>query len=196
MIHCYSIREALALDPHDESPDVQAHVAICLACAAYHRRHETLDVALRAEIHWEAPLDLTASLLKLAALPLDALPEPKVYEPVLLPTMSVEAARSPLRMWQTVAIYSVVALAMAGSALLFWQLFGMLFGQIDMESLIAQVTAMPQTFLRQMTQLSPQSAYVVDFVLRVRDQLLWLLLAAIVWVAMDKFDLRRQARRA
>ena len=60
---CQDIREMLALDPTIADADVQAHVDACAGCARYRRQHHIIDVALRAELRWEAPETLTTRLL-------------------------------------------------------------------------------------------------------------------------------------
>ena len=66
---CNDIRELLALDPKSEDTLVQAHLGECEACMMYRRRHQTLDVVLRAEMRWEAPAALTSQLLALVNAP-------------------------------------------------------------------------------------------------------------------------------
>ena len=60
---CHDIREMLALDPTIADADVQAHLDTCGGCAPYYRQNHTINVVLRAELHWEAPETLTARLL-------------------------------------------------------------------------------------------------------------------------------------
>ena len=52
---CHEIREMLALDQAITDADVQAHVDACPSCAHYHRRRQTIDVMLRAELRWQRP---------------------------------------------------------------------------------------------------------------------------------------------
>jgi len=64
---CHDIREMLALDQAITDADVQAHVDACPSCAHYHRRRQTIDVMLRAELRWQAPETLTDRLLAIGS---------------------------------------------------------------------------------------------------------------------------------
>ena len=78
---------------------------------------------------------------------------------------------------------------MALSLLIAVQLVGALADQVSISAAITQLLALPGQGLSYLTQELPQSRFVLDFLLRVRDQLMWLLLVAVLWAALDKWNI-------
>ena len=78
---------------------------------------------------------------------------------------------------------------MALSLLIAVQLVGALADQVSISAAITQLLALPGQGLSYLTQALPQSRFVLDFILRVRDQLMWLLLVAVLWAALDKWNI-------
>jgi anti-sigma factor RsiW len=179
---CNMARDYLALDPSGDDAAVQEHIAQCAACAAYGRQHKALDVVLRAEIRWEAPAALSARLLALAEMPPAAIAQ-------------LSALRPRPASWYTTLIYALTALAIGFSLAMGWRLIGMLAGQIALQDLFIQVLGGPAQALTQVTTTLPETRYLIDFFLRVRDQLLWLLLAAVVWAVLDRWTPQIDSRR-
>ena len=174
-MECNSVRDLLALDPKTEDDLVQAHLGECEPCAAYRRQHQTLDVVLRAEMRWEAPAALTAQLLALVGTPaVVAQPAP---------------ARARPRGWYVTAVYGLTAAVVALSLLIAVQLVGALADQVSLGAAITQLLALPGQGLLYLTQAIPQSRFVLDFMQRVYEQLLWLLLVAVLWAALDKWSI-------
>jgi hypothetical protein len=178
---CNDVRELLALDPKSEDAIVQAHIGECEACTIYRRQHQTLDVVLRAEMRWEAPAALTAQLLALVNAPATALARPD--QPATLP------APARPRGWYVTAVYGLTAAVIALSLLIAVQLIGALTDQVSIGAAITQLMALPGQGLSYLTQTLPQSRYLIDFFLKVRDQLVWLLLIAVLWAALDKWNI-------
>jgi hypothetical protein len=176
---CNDIRELLALDPKSEDAMVHAHLGECEACAIYRRQHQTLDVVLRAEMRWEAPAALTAQLLALASAPAVAAQKVMPQAPVF----------SRPRGWYITAVYGLTAAVVALSLLIAVQLVGALTDQVSIGAAITQLLALPGQGLSYLTQTLPQSRFLIDFLLRVRDQLMWLLLVAVLWAALDKWNI-------
>ena len=175
---CNDVRDLLALDPKSEDTLVHAHLGECEICASYRRQHQTLDVVLRAEMRWEAPAALTAQLLALVSAPaLAVLQAPQV--PV----------RARPRGWYVTAVYVLTTAVVALSLLIAVQLVGALADQFSISAAITQLLALPGQGLSYLTQALPQSRFVLDFILRVRDQLMWLLLVAVLWAALDKWNI-------
>lgn len=178
---CTTIRAALALDPTSTDAALASHVATCTSCAAYARRHAALDRALGTELRWEAPPDLTSALLSLA------------FTPAML-----GGAAHPKR-WHVVLAYMVTAVSIALSVLIGWQVVMLLAANFDLQAQFTQLMALPGHWLSQLTQSMPESRYVVDFLLRARTQLVWLLLVALVWAVLDtwnpQFNVRLRRRQ-
>ncbi|MEO7909741.1 MAG: anti-sigma factor [Roseiflexaceae bacterium] len=177
---CNDVRDLLALDPTSEETLVHAHLGECEPCAIYRRQHQTLDVVLRAEMRWEAPAALTAQLIALVN---------------NAPAISIQqvAHQLPMRArprgWYVTAVYVLTAAVVALSLLIAVQLIGALADQISIGAVITQLLALPGQGLSYLTQELPQSRFVLDFILRVRDQLMWLLLVAVLWAALDKWNI-------
>ncbi|GAB4194412.1 MAG: hypothetical protein OHK0022_10390 [Roseiflexaceae bacterium] len=178
---CNIVRDELALDPASKDGAVRDHLAQCPACAAYQRRHGTLDTVLRAEIRWEAPSQLTDRLLLLAA----ALP--------LSPHAPLPKARP--KGWHVTLAYVVTALLIGLSLLVAWNIFSLVVGEIALQGLLAQIQALPALLMAELTRALPESRFVVAFFLYVHDKLLWLLLAAVLWAVLDKWSPQISFRR-
>ena len=173
---CDDVRDQIALQPTIEDQDVQAHVEGCLGCARYRRQHHALDVVLRAEMRWEAPEALTARLLAIAA------------APELVPVRRPAMARPRPQAWYVTTVYALTLAAVAVSLLIGWQLASLLLAQVPIGAAITQLLALPGQGLAYLTQTLPESRVAIDFMMRVRTQLMWLLLVAVLWVALDKWN--------
>jgi len=176
---CNDIRDLLALDPKSEDALVHAHLGECELCASYRRQHQTLDVVLRAEMRWEAPAALTAQLLALVNTPVLAVPQ-------AVPQIHI---RERPRGWYVTAVYGLTITVVALSLLIAVQLIGALADQVSLSAAITQLMALPAQGLAYVTQELPQSRFVLDFILRIRDQMMWLLLVAVLWAGLDKWNI-------
>ncbi len=171
---CNAVRDELAVDPASEDGAVRAHLAQCPACAAYQRRHDTLDTMLRTEIRWEAPAQLTDRLLLLAA---------------ALPLASAAPLPRPRpKGWHVTLAYVLTALLIGLSLAVAWNVFSLLAGELAVQGLLAQIQALPAQLMAELTRALPESRFVVAFFLYVHDKLLWLLLAAVLWAVLDRFS--------
>jgi hypothetical protein len=173
MLTCDQAREALALEPTSADQALIEHVAECAPCSAYGRRSQALDTVLRAELRWEVPADLTARLLNIAITP--AL----VYPPPPQPSRRV-----------VTLVYILAVAIVAVSLAVVLQFMGILASQLGVADALTELFAMPSRVIQQLTQSLPESRYALDLLLRVRDQLVWLLLLAIVWVGLDRWSPR------
>jgi hypothetical protein len=171
MFTCDAARDMLALEPTSTNPTLLNHLDDCPTCAAYGRRSQTLDVLLRAELRWEAPTTLTAQLLALAA---------------TAPALPPLPAR-PNR-WYVSLIYALTVAVVAISLAVAWQLLSSIALQLGVVDVFTQLLALPGSVLQQITHIMPESRYAIELFTRVRDQLIWLLLVAIVWAALDRWN--------
>ena len=183
---CNDIRDLLALDPKSEDALVHAHLGECDLCTAYRRQHQTLDVVLRAEMRWEAPAALTAQLLALVNAPAVGVQSALPQLPMRAESRRMEGRP---RGWYVTAVYGLTAAVMMLSLLIAVQFVGALADQVSISAAITQLLALPGQGLSYLTQALPQSRFVLDFILRVRDQLMWLLLVAVLWAALDKWNI-------
>lgn len=173
MTLCDEIRNELALHPTTNDPEIQSHLEQCDVCAAYARRHETLNTMLQVEMRWQSPPALTEHLLTLVAA------APVMHEAVLW------APYSRPKRWHVTLFYLLTIILVGISTAMAWQLFGFVIAEMGVQDILVQLIAVPAQWLTQLTQTLPESRYLIDFFLRVRDQLVWLLLAAVLWAALD-----------
>lgn len=172
MVTCDAARDELALDPTTQNAAVQSHVQTCIACAAYYRRHVALDEVIRTELHWDVPADLTARLLAITRTPA---------------AFAAPVALRPKR-WHVALAYLAATVSIVLSLLIGWQLVSLVAAQFDFQVVITNVMAFPGEALAWLTQALPESRYAVDFFLHARSQLVWLLLVALVWAMLDKWN--------
>jgi hypothetical protein len=182
MIDCDAARELLALEPTSEDAALQSHLAECERCERYRRPYQALDVALRAELQWQAPAALTAHLLALAA-----------SGPAALTAAPLPRPR-PKR-WYVTTVYLLTAAAIGLSLMIAWQFIGLLAAQIGFGDALGQLLAALSQGFEQFTQLLPVSHSTVTLLLKAREQLLWLLLVAVLWAVVDKWNPQFSLRR-
>jgi MFS family permease len=183
MIDCNEARELLALEPTSDDETLQAHLVSCTRCAHYRRQHQMLDTVLPSALRWQAPDALTAHLLALAAAGPAALMAPQLV-----------ARRGPKR-WYVTIVYLLTAAAIGLSLVIAWQFLALLVAQIGLGAALAQMLAAPSQGLDQLMRLLPVSQGEIDFVLKLREQLMWLLLAAVLWAIVDKWNPQFSLRR-
>jgi hypothetical protein len=179
MIECNEVRELLAVEPTSEDEALQSHLAQCERCARYRRPQQALNAVLRAELQWQVPAALTAQLLALAATGPAAL----------------TIARPQPKRWYVVVVYLLTATAIGLSLAVAWQFFGLFAAQIGLSSVFEQALAVPGQWLDQIAQTLPVSPAAIQFLLKAREQLLWLLLVAVLWAVVDKWNPQFSLRR-
>jgi hypothetical protein len=139
-----------------------------------------LDALLRAELRWEAPPELTARLLSLV---------PGVP---LLGTLS--ARPQP---WYSTLVLVLTAIAVGLSLAVAWQVYGVLGAELGLTAVFEQLRLAPLIGLQRLYETLPVSRQAVAVLVAVRDQLHWLLLALVLWLALDGWQpqLRRVGNR-
>lgn len=177
MSECRDVRKVLALDPVEDDETLREHLAGCAACAGYRRQHMSLDVVLRAELHWEAPEALTAHLMALA-----------LPAPLGVPAGIQPMVRPRPKGWYVTLVYVLTTMVIVISLAVAWQFFGSFAAQAGLADALTQILAAPARGLNQLTQALPESRYPIAFFLKVRDQLMWLLLVAVFWAVLDKWN--------
>lgn len=170
MMSCDEARALLALHTEQEitDPALRDHLAGCSVCAIYHRRNRVIDATLREELRWETPSVLTAQLMAIALHASHLTPVPRP------------------RRWYIITVYSLTAIVIAVSLAVAWTYGGHVLMQADLTNAFTWVFDTPAQWLAQVIQTQPDSQRVIEFAMRVRDQLLWLLLAAILWALLDR----------
>jgi hypothetical protein len=173
MSTCDLVRALLALDPDSSDSLAADHVVECPMCAAYRLRTQALDAVLRPEMRWEAPAELTNRLLLIAASPWTPVP----------PLMRARPQR-----WYVTLVYVLTLVVLALSLALAWQFALGISSQFGLFDGINELLAVPGWAMQQLTVARPESRYAIDLLLRARDQLMWLLLAAVLWVALERWN--------
>lgn len=134
-----------------------------------------LDALLRQELRWECPPELTARLLN------------------LVPGLAYVPARP--KSWYTMLVLVLTATAVGLSLALAWQLVGALGAEFGFAALLEQLRNAPAVGLDRLFEALPASRQVVAVLVAVRDQLHWLLLAIVLWLALDGWQPRLATRR-
>ena len=134
---------------------------------------DTLDRLLRVELHWEAPPDLTVRLLSLL---------PDAPQPHGLPVRS--ASHSWYRRLMLLLTMAITTLSLA----IAWWVYGAISAELGLTALIEQLRSTPPLLLQQLYLLFPVLRLFVDLLASVQDQLHWLLLAMILWLAADSWQ--------
>ncbi len=176
-MNCDIIRDELAINPATDDAAVQSHLQQCPACEAYRRSHASLDAVLRTEMRWEPPAALTASLLAIAA-----------TAPLTEHASWLPAPRQRPQSWYVTLVYVLTSIAIAVSLMVAWQVVGGLLVQAGVTDVWAWLWNAPSQAMQALVQALPQARIVLAFILDMRDKLLWLLLAAVLWAAFDKWN--------
>jgi hypothetical protein len=138
---------------------------------------DRLDAVLRQELRWEAPPELTLRLLGLipgAPLLAVAPPRPKT--------------------WYSMAVLVLTAMAIGLSLAVAWQVLGTVSAELGFAAVLEQLRHAPALGLQRLYDALPASRQAVALLAAIRDQLHWLLLAIVLWLALDGWQ--PQLRRA
>lgn len=176
MSDCSRVCDQLALQPSNSDADVEQHIAGCQSCASYQRQHQVLDSVLRAELFWEMPPALSQQVLSFVA---------------SLPASGQLVVRPQPKHWYVTTVYMLTLMATALSLLVAWQFLSMLVMQIGLGDALAQLLASPVqgvAYLSEFVYRLPESSYIIALFLRIRDQLMWVMLVAVLWAALDTWS--------
>ncbi len=133
-------------------------------------RDDQLDAILRTELRWDAPPDLTARLLSLV---------PGV---ALLEFVPERAKPKP---WYSMLVLVLTAVAVGLSLAVAWRFYSLVGVELGLEVMFAQLREAPAIGLQRLYEALPASRQGVALLVAVRDQLHWLLLAVVLWLAFD-----------
>ena len=139
---------------------------------------DALDQILRQELRWDVTPLLTAQLLAL-------IPGP----PVLMPTLVRPKS------WYRLLVLVLTAVAIGFSLAMAWQIYSLLGTQLGIEMMLTQIQDAPGAGLQQLYDALPISRQFVGVLVAVRNQLHWLLLAVVLWLALDGWQPRRLSQR-
>lgn len=172
---------------------------------------DALDQALRLELVLQAPPEVTARLLDLvpgasesqrlpAQTPIpapDAAPMP--HQPsrqmVHQTAADPEAAPDTPRTWYTTLVAVLTTLVLGLSLALAWRLYGIVGAELGLVSLWQSVAMLPDMLWTWVyTQLPAARPAAAAFAI-VRDQLHWLFIAVVLWLALDGWSPRVALQR-
>ncbi len=149
---------------------------------------DKLDTVLRAELRWEASAELTSRLLALVP------GAPVLSHSVVQP--AVVRPRPRPQPWYTWLVMVLTAMAIGLSFAVAWQFYSAVGAELGLAAMWSQLQAAPAIGLQRLYETFPVTRYAVALLIGIRDQLHWLLLAAVLWLALDGwspgFALRRQ----
>lgn len=134
---------------------------------------DALDAVLRHELRWEAPAELTARLLSL-------IPG--------APMLVVAPARP--KSWYSMLVLVLTAVALGLSLAVAWQIYSAVGAELGLAAILEQLRYAPMIGLQRLYEALPASRQVVAVFVAVRDQLHWLLLAIVLWLALDGWQPR------
>jgi hypothetical protein len=142
-----------------------------------HEPEDNLDQILRQELRWEVPPTLAAQLLALVP------GAPPVFVP----------ARP--KSWYSMLVLVLTSIAIGLSLAIAWQFYSAVGAELGLGAMLTQLQAAPGIGLQRLYDALPASRQVVTLLGAVRDQLHWLLLAVVLWLALDGWQPRRTNRR-
>lgn len=129
---------------------------------------DRLDALLRHELRWEAPPELTARLLGLIP-----------GAPIL--AMVPQRPKS----WYSMLVLVLTAVAVGLSLAVAWQVSSAVGAELGLSAILEQLRYAPMIGLQRLYEALPASRQAVALLVAVRDQLHWLLLAIVLWLALD-----------
>ena len=132
-----------------------------------------LDSLLRHELRWEAPPELTARLLNL-------IPG--------APALAMAAPRP--KSWYSLVVLVLTAVAIGLSLAVAWQVYSAVGAELGLAAVLEQLRYAPAIGLQRLYEALPASRQAVAVVVAVRDQLHCLLLAIVLWLALDGWQPR------
>lgn len=141
---------------------------------------DSFDALLRQELRWNVPPELAARLLSLVP---------------GAPLLGMALARPRPKSWYSMLVLVLTAVAIGLSLAVAWQVFGVLSAELGLAAALDQLRYAPAIGLQRLYEALPASRQAVSIAVAVRDQLHWLLLAVVLWLALDGWKPRLAPRR-
>jgi hypothetical protein len=136
-----------------------------------------LDSLLRHELRWEVPPELTARLL------------------LMIPGSAPLALVRP-KTWYSGLVAVLTAVAIGLSLAVAWQVYSAVGAELGLAAIFEQLRYAPAIGLQRLYQALPASRQAVALLEVVRAQIHWLLLAVVLWLALDGWQPRLRASAA
>jgi len=141
---------------------------------------DSFDALLRQELRWSVPPELAARLMSLVP---------------GAPLLGIALARPRPKSWYSMLVLVLTAVAIGLSLAVAWQVFGVLSTELGFAAALDQLRYAPAIGLQRLYDTLPASRQAVAIAVAVRDQLHWLLLAVVLWLALDGWQPRLTPRR-
>lgn len=135
--------------------------------------YDGLDNLLCRELRWEAPPELASRLLSL-------IPG--------APVLAVAPSRP--KTWYSSVVLVLTAVAIGLSLAVAWQVYSAVGTELGLAAVLDQLRYAPMIGLQRLYEALPASRQAVAMLVMVRDQLHWLLLAIVLWLALDGWQPR------
>ncbi len=153
-----------------------------------HDPPDSFDRVLCKELFWEASPELTHCLLALATQA--AVPEG------LLSRGQVPMAPLRPRLWYTTLVTVLTALAVSLSLAVAWQMYGMIGAELGLPDMWLALQSFAAGELARLYSELPMMRSLIALVGSVRDQLHWILIAIVLWLALDGWSPRVTLQQA
>ena len=194
---CREIRDAL--DAQHAGAAVEAHIENCPACADARR----MTVAVRSALLVEAPAELSARLLALAApAPRPSRLDVAVARAVVLPVpphvsrrlqrLVLGAAAQPVRRPWIMPVYGATALLLGVLLVVAAQIYGLALQELGVGDVWRGIAQLPGEWLDRLYVLFPQGRYVVEAFFSLQRALQWVLVGLLMWAVLE-MRIRRPA---
>lgn len=134
---------------------------------------DRLDAVLRQELRWDVPPELTVRLLNLVP---------------GAPFLALAPARP--KSWYSMVVLVLTAVAIGLSLAVAWQVYTAVGAELGFAAIFEQLRYAPAIGLQRLYEALPASRQAVAVLVAVRDQLHWLLLAIVLWLALDGWQPR------
>lgn len=138
---------------------------------------DSLDRVLCSHLFWQAPPELTNCLLDLV--------QRSMISPIASPPAEILLAPVRPRTWYTTLVTLLTVLAVGVSLTVAWQIYGILGSELGLESLWLQLQTLSASGLAWLYDQLPIARSIVGVLQSLYDQLHWLLIAIVLWLALD-----------
>ncbi len=144
------------------------------------RAENAFEQALQAELYWTTPPELTTQLLAL----IPSIPVTHNFEGVMDAMQLPSRYRQPEPRYPT-PLLIVTAMVVGISLAIAWQIYSLIGAQLGLEVWWYQIQVFPDLGIKWLYDTVPVMRYVLALFSSIRHQLHWLLMAAILWLALD-----------
>lgn len=151
-------------------------------------QEERINQVLREELSWQAPSELSNQLLALAQA--QATPAP-----VNVTQQSLQPAPAGPSRWYTVLVTVLTVLALISSLFIASEWYSIIEAQFGLNAFWSTLWALPDMVFGWLYTQLPFTEVMVNALSSVQQQVHWLLVALVLWLALDGWTPGRPLRR-